>query len=177
MRLISNVLLGHWRMALQMIMSNLEHPDNGDENSSIFLTMVRLCMAPSIRYIQWKALQLYNIALMPRERMSGLELARLLYFSSPKESLQFAQQYGLPVEDGNSGDDDDDDCVVTLKVEPIQSFGKNTKPSSESNHSVRANMDRHVLKNDHFRISDGMNIPSVDWMSHLLNSSKDLNNS
>jgi hypothetical protein len=162
MHLISNILLGHWRMALSMIMGGeIDHLDG--DNSGIFLTMARLCMAPSIRYIQWKALQLYNVALMPRERVSGLELARLLYCSSATESVQFAQRYGLPVEDGEDGD-----CVVILKAEPIQPFGKHVKPAPESDQSVRSIMDQYVLKNDPFRISDDIQIPSMDWMSHLL---------
>ena len=68
------------------------------ENVSPFSILCRLCMAPALPVIRLQLLQQYNKAWMKREKVSGVEMARLLFLPSPQAAIEFCVTCGVPME-------------------------------------------------------------------------------
>ena len=55
-------------------------------------------MAPALPVIRLQLLQQYNKAWMKREKVSGVEMARLLFLPSPQAAIEFCVTCGVPME-------------------------------------------------------------------------------
>ena len=165
LQLVSLIAMGHWQTALHRLL--LVDPN---DDSSFFRTLAQCCLAPSLDYLRWKALQTWNAALgtpplvqrpqLRNEGLSGSELQRLLGLASPASALEFVAGVSLPV---------DDDRVRFKQVKAIRPL----RPPTSRSHiisRIRKDADAVVLAGSGtLRTSaEGLAIPSVEWMRQFL---------
>jgi len=168
LQLVSLIAMGHWQTALHRLLLVV---DPNDDDSSFFRTLAQCCLAPSLDYLRWKALQAWNAALgtpplaqrpqLLNEGLSGAELQRLLGLDSPASALEFVAGLSLPV-------DVDEDRVRFKQVKALRPL----RPPTSRSHmiSIRKDADAVVLAGSGpLRTSaEGLAIPSVQWMRQFL---------
>ena len=69
------------------------------KGNDAFFILCRCCMAPALNVIRLGALRQYNTTFGKGEKISGLEMARLLFLPSAKSALELGAAVGLPIKD------------------------------------------------------------------------------
>ncbi|GKY94954.1 hypothetical protein MPSEU_000460000 [Mayamaea pseudoterrestris] len=77
LQLTANVHLGHWHAALRQLR----------QLDSCFGSLARCLMASSLSYMQYMALNVYNVSFAKAEGVSGQDLVRLLQFTRDNKSM------------------------------------------------------------------------------------------
>jgi hypothetical protein len=133
LRLVVNAHLGLWHVILRQLR----------EGQSDFDKLARCCLAPSMPYMQYKALEAYNTSFGKGEAVSGQDLVWLLQFTSdssifteaevdPRDTdpctiaacLEFGAALGLPVHENQTS--------LVFKSAPLKDFPSSTRARNDS---------------------------------------------
>ena len=126
-----------------------------------FYIRCRLCMVPALLFVRFHLLQQYNTAFMKRSKVSGDEMARLLFLPSSPSAVDFCVACGIPLEG---------DHHLVLKsapmVEPPKGFFSTTRTED---HFVFG----HSIEGGGRRDEDGILIPSAELMKLIILNDQD----
>jgi len=88
LELVVAATLGHWHVVIGKLLTRSDSDvgvrkgDDQQRSAPVpdpdFLVLARCCLAPSLPFIRWKALESYNFSFGKGEAVSGLDIARLL---------------------------------------------------------------------------------------------------
>ena len=127
-----------------------------DDDDDPFYIRCRLCLSPALSLVRFQLLQQYNTSFMKRSKVSGDEMARLLFLPSSSSAVKFCVACGIPLEEND---------YLVLKSAPM------VEPPKEFFHTNRTEdpfVFGHSMEGGGRRDEDGILIPSAELMNMII---------